>query len=62
MQGFTVRDYDEHFNEAIEELSKWMKEGKLRSRETVFKGFEKLPEAFIGLFQGKNTGKCLVEL
>lgn len=62
MQGFTVRNYSDHFNDAIEELIKWMREGKIRSHETIFKGFEKLPEAFIGLFQGKNTGKCLVEI
>jgi len=62
MQGFTVRNYTDHFEEAIEELAKWLREGKLVSRQTIFKGFEKLPEAFIGLSQGKNTGKCIVEV
>lgn len=61
MQGFSVRYYSEHFEEAIHELSNWLKEGKLVSRQTVFKGIEKLPQAFIGIFEGKNTGKCIVE-
>lgn len=30
-------------------------------KETIIKGFDKLPEAFIGLFEGKNRGKMLVE-
>ncbi len=62
MQGFTVRNYSDHFEDAIQELSKWLREGKLVSRQTVLHGFEKLPEAFIGLFQGRNTGKCIVEI
>ena len=61
MQGFSVRNYTGNFEEAIQELTKWLREGRLVSRQTIFKGFEKLPEAFIGLFQGKNTGKCIVE-
>jgi NADPH-dependent curcumin reductase CurA len=62
MQGFTVRNYSDHFEEATQDLSNWMREGKLVSRQTIFKGFESLPEAFIGLFEGKNTGKSIVEI
>jgi len=35
-------------------------QGRLKTRETVANGFEKIPEAFIGMFQGKNTGKAVV--
>jgi len=33
----------------------------LKFKETVFEGFEKMPEAFIGLFTGENTGKAIVK-
>jgi NADPH-dependent curcumin reductase CurA len=36
--------------------------GKLNYRETIIKGFERLPDAFISLFEGRNTGKMLVEI
>jgi NADPH-dependent curcumin reductase CurA len=62
MQSFTVSNYSGHFGKALEEMTDWLKTGKLVTRETIIKGFENLPAAFIGLFQGKNTGKCLVEI
>ena len=61
MRGFIVSQYQEQFPEGIAELSKWLDEGKLKSSETVVAGFEKLPEAFIGLFSGKNIGKMIVK-
>lgn len=62
MKGFIVRDYAEFFPEAVKQLSEWVQDGKLTYRETVLEGFDKLPEAFIGLFTGKNTGKLLVKM
>jgi len=35
-------------------------QGRLKTRETITNGFEKIPEAFIGIFQGKNIGKAVV--
>jgi len=62
MQGFIVTDYTTRFNEGIQQLAQWLGEGKLAYRETIVKGFENLPETFIGLFKGKNIGKLLVEI
>jgi len=62
LRGFLVRNYSERFDAARKDLEKWVIEGKLRYTETVVNGFEKLPEAFIGLFTGKNTGKMLVRV
>jgi NADPH-dependent curcumin reductase CurA len=62
MQGFIVRDYASRFPEGMQQLAVWLKDGKLKYRQTVVKGFEKLPETFIGLFEGKNTGKMMVEV
>ncbi len=62
MQGFIITDYASRFPEGVSHLAQWLGEGMLSYQETIIKGFEKLPEAFIGLFEGKNTGKSLVEI
>ncbi len=62
MQGFIVGNYASRFPEGVMPLAQWLDDGKLNYRETIVKGFDKLPEAFIGLFEGKNTGKMIVEI
>ena len=39
-----------------------VKEGKLKYKETIVKGFDKLPAALLGLFEGENIGKMIVEV
>lgn len=62
MQGFIVSDYSDRFQEGIRDMAGWLEKGQLKYRETVTEGFEKLPEAFIGLFKGENIGKYLVKI
>ncbi len=62
MQGFIIGNFKDHFREGIEQLSQWVKEGKLKYQETIIEGFDKLPEAFLGLFSGKNKGKMVVKV
>jgi NADPH-dependent curcumin reductase CurA len=62
MQGFIVSNYSARFGEGVQQLAQWLGEGKLTYQETIVEGFENLPETFIGLFHGKNTGKLLVKL
>ncbi len=61
MQGFIVSNYQAQFPEGIKMLSQWVKEGKLKFTETIEHGFENLPKALLGLFNGNNTGKMIVE-
>jgi len=62
MQGFIVNNYYHRFGEGVKQLGQWLGEGKLTYKETIVQGFETLPDTFIGLFHGKNTGKMLVEM
>lgn len=62
MKGYIVSDYAPRFPEARHQLGKWVQEGKIKFPETVTEGFDKLPEAFLGLFRGKNIGKQLVKV
>ncbi|WP_178985357.1 NADP-dependent oxidoreductase [Winogradskyella helgolandensis] len=62
MQGFIVSNYTDKFPEAMKQLSTWLAEDKLKYSETIVKGFDNIPNAFIDLFEGKNKGKMVVEL
>lgn len=62
MQGFIVSDFSDKFAEGAQQLGQWLKEGKLTHEETIVEGFDSIPEAFIGLFTGKNTGKMIVKV
>ncbi|ASZ12944.1 NADP-dependent oxidoreductase [Chitinophaga pendula] len=61
LQGFVVVNYRERYTEVLQELVKLVKAGQLHGKETIVEGFDQLPEAFLGLFSGKNTGKMLVK-
>jgi len=62
LQGFIVHDFHEKFDAGLAQLTEWVKEGKLKYTVTTVKGFDNLPNAFLGLFSGKNTGKMVVEI
>lgn len=62
MQGFIVGDYADRFNEGIKELATWLAQGKISYEETIVEGFEEIPKAFLGLFEGTNLGKQLVKV
>ena len=62
MQGFIIFDYAEKYPEAMQQLSQWLREGKVTYVETVQEGFETIPQAFIDLFDGMNKGKMVVKI
>lgn len=62
MEGLVVYDYRKRFPEAHARMAAWINESKLSYREEFIDGFEKLPEAFIGLFKGESFGRRLVRI
>ncbi len=62
MQGFIVHNYENRFDEGIQQLAKWLTDKKLKYAENVVEGLENAPGAFIGLFAGENLGKQLVKV
>ena len=62
VEGFIVSDHPETCNEYVGKAAQWIKEGKLKYRETVAEGVENAPQAFIDLLKGGNTGKQIVQL
>ncbi|MGX1791145.1 NADP-dependent oxidoreductase [Bosea sp. NPDC055332] len=62
LQGLIASDHVDAFPELIAMVGGWIREGKIKLRETVYEGLDSAPDAFIGLFKGANTGKMLVKL
>lgn len=63
MQGFIIfGDYGHRYNEFHDAMSAWYAEGKIQYREQLVQGLENAPEAFIGLLEGKNFGKLVVQV
>lgn len=61
MQDFVISNYAARFSEGTAQLTEWVKIEKLQYKETIIQGFHQLPEAFIGLFKGKNMGKMIMK-
>jgi len=63
IQGFLVFDWAPEWPEGIKQMAEWIKEGKIKYRETVVEGgIEVTPKAFIAMLSGENIGKQLVKL
>jgi NADPH-dependent curcumin reductase CurA len=62
IEGFIIRDHYDRFGEFVTEASEWVRDGRLRYRETVVDGIENAPKAFLGLLRGENIGKMLVKV
>ena len=62
IQGYIINDHYEHFPAFLEKATEWVRDGRLRYRETVIEGIENAPDAFVGLLRGENVGKMLVKV
>jgi NADPH-dependent curcumin reductase CurA len=62
MQGMVVFDYAERYGEAVKEIARWMREGKIVSKEDVVPGLENFPETLNRLFSGENFGKLVLQV
>jgi prostaglandin reductase 1 len=62
MEGFIVHRWLDRWLEGIQQNKQWVKEGKLKYRETVTEGFDKMFDAFVDMLQGGNTGKAIVKV
>ncbi|KAG8130467.1 hypothetical protein E2320_017100, partial [Naja naja] len=62
MEGFLVTRWKDRKDEGLKAILKWVQEGKIKSREDITKGFQNMPAAFMGMLQGDNFGKAIVEV
>ncbi|MEU3274847.1 NADP-dependent oxidoreductase [Saccharomonospora sp. NPDC006951] len=62
LRGFVVYDYADRTGEFEAQVGRWVRDGQVRLRETTTSGIRGAIGAFLGLFEGTNTGKMLVRL
>ena len=62
VEGFVILDYMDRFQEAIEDLGRWLAEDKIQYRVDVVDGLENAPRAINKLFDGTNKGKLIVKV
>ncbi len=62
VKGFIVSDFAAEFPEARRWISQRLREGELKQTLHVVEGLDRAPEALAMLFEGKNTGKLVVQV
>ncbi len=63
MQGFVVfNDYSHRYGEFQQTMAPWLMSGQIKYKEHKVTGLENAVSAFIGLFQGENFGKLVVQV
>ncbi len=62
VEGFLVMQFADRFEEGLKQMATWLREKKIQYREDVAEGLENAPAAFIGMMQGRNIGKQLVQV
>jgi len=62
IEGFIVFEHWAHYPEFAKQMGQWLASGAVKAEQTVYEGLELAPDAFIGLFEGKNRGKMVVKL
>lgn len=62
IQGFLVGDAASRKTAFLADMWVWLQNGQVSYQEQVVDGLESAPEAFLGLFAGRNLGKLLVRV
>ncbi len=63
MTGFVVSDYGDRLAEGARDMGGWLAAGKLKSFEDIATGgVTAFPETLLRLFEGRNTGKLVLEV
>lgn len=62
IEGFIVSEHWQHYDEFSQQMGNWLANGQIKAEQTIYEGIEQAPDAFIGLFEGKNRGKMVVRL
>jgi NADPH-dependent curcumin reductase CurA len=61
LEGFVVLDYYSRYHEGVSQLSEWIQQGKIKSKEDIRQGIDHFGEYFKLLFDGGNFGKLILE-
>lgn len=62
MEGFVVIQFTRRYGEAAKQLSKWVAQGKIKSKEHVERGIDQFYPTFLKLFSGEKKGKLVLQI
>ena len=63
VRGFIVfQDFGHLYPDFAADMTRWIKEGKIKYREHLVDGLEKAPQAFLDLLEGRNFGKMVIKV
>jgi NADPH-dependent curcumin reductase CurA len=62
IRGFIVSEFWDQLDLFLDEVSGWIRDGRIRYREHITDGFENTPEAFAAMLRGENFGKTVVRI
>jgi NADPH-dependent curcumin reductase CurA len=62
LRGFTAADFMDLRPQFLSDMAGWLREGRIKTHETVYQGIDQAPAAMIDLMKGVNLGKMLVRL
>ena len=62
VRGFLSSDFADQQELFLKDMSRWVRERRIKYREDIVEGLENAPRAFLKLFRGENFGKLLVKV
>jgi NADPH-dependent curcumin reductase CurA len=62
LRGFTAADFMDLRPQFLSDMAGWLREGRIKTHETIYQGIAEAPAAMIDLMKGVNLGKMLVRL
>ena len=62
VRGFIVTDHADRFRDFITEVGQYIRDGRVKYRESVTDGLSSAPDAFLAILKGGNFGKTLVKV
>lgn len=62
VRGFIQRELADQKPRFLKEMGNWITSGAVRYREDIVEGLRNAPEAFIGLLEGRNVGKLVIQV
>lgn len=61
-RGFIVSEFAADAGAFYRQMASWLASGQIRYREDVSRGIEQMVSTFIGMLQGRNFGKTLIQI
>mmetsp|Transcript_35607 Transcript_35607/g.43991 ORF Transcript_35607/g.43991 Transcript_35607/m.43991 type:complete len:383 (+) Transcript_35607:47-1195(+) len=61
VKGLIVSAYVKEYPKFYKDMGRWILSGKFKVKDTIINGIDNAPQAFCGLFTGKNIGKMVVK-